>query len=166
MELRQMLLTQNRRPVGIYVGKGAFPHGLFGHGQTGCGYGWLSLNQKDTLWSFLSSCRRKSVTIPPLRVDAKISSIHQVLPNIYFSFLVGTGLWIQGPMLARQVPLSQSFFVLGIFEIDSHGTILLGWLWTMILLISASWVARITGVSYLHPEQARTFYVLATGLCW
>jgi hypothetical protein len=26
-----------------------------------------------------------------------------------------------------------------------------GWLWNTILLISASWVARITGVSYQHP---------------
>jgi hypothetical protein len=30
-------------------------------------------------------------------------------------------------------------------------TICLGWLWTMILLISASWVARITDVSHRHP---------------
>jgi hypothetical protein len=27
------------------------------------------------------------------------------------------------------------------------------WLWIIILLISASWVARITGVSYQHPAQ-------------
>jgi hypothetical protein len=32
-------------------------------------------------------------------------------------------------------------------------TICLGWLWTMIFLISASWVARITGVSHWHPAQ-------------
>jgi hypothetical protein len=29
-------------------------------------------------------------------------------------------------------------------------TICLAWLWTTILLISASWVARITGVSHWH----------------
>jgi hypothetical protein len=28
------------------------------------------------------------------------------------------------------------------------GTICLGWLWTVILLISASWVARITGINH------------------
>jgi hypothetical protein len=30
-------------------------------------------------------------------------------------------------------------------------TVCLGWLWTTILLISASWVARITGVSHGCP---------------
>jgi hypothetical protein len=30
-------------------------------------------------------------------------------------------------------------------------TIFLGWLWTVILLISASWVAGITGLSHLLP---------------
>jgi hypothetical protein len=29
-------------------------------------------------------------------------------------------------------------------------TICLGWVWTMILLISATWVPRITGVSHQH----------------
>jgi hypothetical protein len=32
-------------------------------------------------------------------------------------------------------------------------TICLGWLWTTILLISASWVASITGVSHWHPAS-------------
>jgi hypothetical protein len=40
------------------------------------------------------------------------------------------------------------------FLIMSQGTICRGWLCTMILLISASWVARITGVSHRHPAQA------------
>jgi hypothetical protein len=39
----------------------------------------------------------------------------------------------------------------GFFEIGSHELFAQGWLRTMILLISASWVARITGVSYWHP---------------
>jgi hypothetical protein len=38
--------------------------------------------------------------------------------------------------------------VMGISKIGLCGTICLGWLPTMILLISASWVARITGVSH------------------
>jgi hypothetical protein len=42
-------------------------------------------------------------------------------------------------------------FVMGIFEIGSHELFAQGWLWTAILLISASWVARITGVSHRHP---------------
>jgi hypothetical protein len=36
------------------------------------------------------------------------------------------------------------------FEIKSQRTGCPGWLWTAILLISASWVARITGVSHWH----------------
>jgi hypothetical protein len=35
----------------------------------------------------------------------------------------------------------------------SHGTIFVGWLWTLILLISASLVARITGVSYRRRQS-------------
>jgi ABC-type transport system involved in multi-copper enzyme maturation permease subunit len=38
------------------------------------------------------------------------------------------------------------------FEIVSR-TICLGWLQTMILLISASWVARITGLRYWRPAN-------------
>jgi hypothetical protein len=33
-------------------------------------------------------------------------------------------------------------------------TICQGWLWTVILLIFASWVARIIGVSYQHPATS------------
>jgi hypothetical protein len=36
-------------------------------------------------------------------------------------------------------------------------TVCLGWLWTVILLISASWVARITGVSHWCPVQSVFF---------
>jgi hypothetical protein len=32
-----------------------------------------------------------------------------------------------------------------------------GWLWTMILLISASWVARIVGMSHWRPAHLRLF---------
>jgi hypothetical protein len=38
--------------------------------------------------------------------------------------------------------------VKGFFEIGSHKLFPRGWLWTTILLISASWVARITDVSH------------------
>jgi hypothetical protein len=43
--------------------------------------------------------------------------------------------------------------VLGIFEIGSHKLFTQGWLLTVILLISASQVARITGVSHGHPAK-------------
>jgi hypothetical protein len=36
-------------------------------------------------------------------------------------------------------------------------TICLGWLWTSILLISASWIARITGVRHWWPGLAWYF---------
>jgi hypothetical protein len=36
---------------------------------------------------------------------------------------------------------TRPFLVMGFFQIVSHGTIYLGWLWTAVLLISASWVA-------------------------
>jgi hypothetical protein len=42
----------------------------------------------------------------------------------------------------------QHFFVKGFFEIGSYGTICPCWLWTTVLLFSASWVGRITGVSH------------------
>jgi hypothetical protein len=65
--------------------------------------------------------------------------------TILLLFLGGggvTGDWTQGLNLE---PLCQSF-AKGFFTIGSHRTICLGWLRTMILLISASWVASITGV--------------------
>jgi hypothetical protein len=63
--------------------------------------------------------------------------------------------WTLGLMLARQAlyHLSHSArpfsFVLGIFEIGSCR--LFAWLWTVILMISAYWVARIIGVSHWCP---------------
>jgi hypothetical protein len=81
-----------------------------------------------------------------------------VSSTVFFFFLFcATGAWTQGLMFARQVLyyLSYStnpflcwwFF----FFFSRYGlqTICLGWLRNMILQISASWVARITGVS--HP---------------
>jgi hypothetical protein len=60
----------------------------------------------------------------------------------------GTGIWTQGLHLKS---LYQPFFVKGYFKKGSRGTICLGWLQTVILLISAIWVARIRGVSYWRP---------------
>jgi hypothetical protein len=50
-----------------------------------------------------------------------------------------------GPSAWATLP---ALFLWRVFKIGSHGTICSGWLWTEILLIFASWVARITGVSY------------------
>jgi hypothetical protein len=70
-----------------------------------------------------------------------------------FWFFCGTGVWTQG---LHPDPLQQSFFVMGFFEIGSPRTICLGWLRTTIL-ISASWVARITNVSHRCPARWQCF---------
>jgi hypothetical protein len=46
---------------------------------------------------------------------------------------------------------------MGFFEIGSLWTISPGWLWIKILLISVSWVARITGVSHWQPAKKYIF---------
>jgi hypothetical protein len=56
----------------------------------------------------------------------------------------GTGAWTQGLHLES---LQQRFFVMAFFWDRVSRTICPGWLWTRILLISASWVARITGMT-------------------
>jgi hypothetical protein len=58
-------------------------------------------------------------------------------------------------------PCLLSIFALVIFEDGVLRTSCLGWLWTLILPISASQVARITGVSHWHP--ADFFYFLIFG---
>jgi hypothetical protein len=64
----------------------------------------------------------------------------------FFFFLWYWGL-NSGPSPWATLP---ALFLWGVFKIGSPRTICLGWLQTMILLISASWVARITGVSHRH----------------
>jgi hypothetical protein len=61
-------------------------------------------------------------------------------------------LWYWGLKLGRySYPLSHStspFFNNGFFQDRISWTICLGWLWTVILLISASWAPRITGMRW------------------
>jgi hypothetical protein len=45
---------------------------------------------------------------------------------------------------------STSSFYEGFFRDRVSWTVCSGWFWTLILLISVSWVARITGVSHWH----------------
>jgi hypothetical protein len=45
---------------------------------------------------------------------------------------------------------SSLFFCEGFFQDRISQTIFLGWLWTAIVLIHASWVTRITGVNHWH----------------
>jgi hypothetical protein len=67
----------------------------------------------------------------------------------YF-FFCSTRAWIQ---VFHFESLHQPYFCEGFFKIGSCGTICPGWLRTAILLISASWVARITGVSHHCPVR-------------
>jgi hypothetical protein len=68
---------------------------------------------------------------------------------LIFLFFGGTRVWTQGLTLARQVLYHLSHFTSPVlfFWDRVSWTICLGWLWTSILLISASWVARITDLS-------------------
>jgi hypothetical protein len=48
----------------------------------------------------------------------------------------------------------QPFFVIGFFRGRVLQNVCLGWLWTSSLLISVSWVARITGISHWCPASS------------
>jgi hypothetical protein len=67
--------------------------------------------------------------------------------GLLLKFFWHSGIWTQGLHLE---PPHQPFFCAGFFWDRVSPTICLGWLWTAMFLISASWVARITGVSCWH----------------
>jgi hypothetical protein len=77
-----------------------------------------------------------------------------IFPIFFLEFFFHcSGVWTQGLHLE---PFHQSFFVMGFFRDRVLQTICLGWLQTVILLISASLVARITDRTHQHP--AENFY--------
>jgi hypothetical protein len=78
-------------------------------------------------------------------------SVLLVFCSCCFVLVVGTGAWAQGHYLSH-------FFVMGIFEIGSQELFAQSWPWTFTLLISASWVARITG----HWRPALVPFVLSS----
>jgi hypothetical protein len=80
---------------------------------------------------------------------------YPLFPLSVFFFFCGDGIWTQGLHLK---PLHQPFFVKGFFEIGSW-TICPGWLWTVILLISAPWVAKITGMSHWRPAPLSSLWI-------
>jgi hypothetical protein len=71
----------------------------------------------------------------------------------FFFFFCSTGIWSQDLHLK---PLHQHFFVIGVFKIGFHELFVPDWLQTAILLISVSWVTRITGKSVV-PCQFMIF---------
>jgi hypothetical protein len=72
------------------------------------------------------------------------------------------GFWTQGFVLAKQALCSSSHtsssFCSGYFGNGMSWTICSGWPWATILLISASQVARIIGVSHQCPAAAKFFF--------
>jgi hypothetical protein len=87
----------------------------------------------------------------------------QPLPGFFF---YGTGIWTQCLILAREAlyHLSHSISPFLRWVFSSQGlSICLGWLQTMILLISVSWVARIIGValSARPPRDSLTTLTLS-----
>jgi hypothetical protein len=97
-------------------------------------------------------------------------SPHRKLSGFFFCFFflatwgfVLRELGLLGRCSTTWATLSSLFFcVLGIFEIGRVSwTVCPGWLPTVILLISASWVARITGVSHRRLAQAICFNCLS-----
>jgi hypothetical protein len=65
------------------------------------------------------------------------------LSSYLFIYFCSIGAWTQGLHL-------EPFCVMSFFEMGVLQTICRDWLWMAILLIPASWVARITGLSHQH----------------
>jgi hypothetical protein len=103
--------------------------------------------------SYFFFCRAVRVLyildISPLSdtVFAKIFS-HSV--GCMFVCVGVTGVWTQGIHLES---LHQPFFVMGFFKIGSRELFVQGWHRILIFLISASWVARIIGMSHQCPAS-------------
>jgi hypothetical protein len=80
-----------------------------------------------------------------------------LFPNFCcFFFFCSTRIWTQGLHLE---PLHQPFFAMFFSWDRVLQTICPGWLWAMILLMSVSWVAGITGVSLRHLALFAAFMV-------
>jgi hypothetical protein len=81
------------------------------------------------------------------------TTTYKHVPNRVINFVLffeGGGSWglNSGPSLWATPP---ALFLWRVFQHRVSWTICLGWLPTTILLISASWVTRITGMSHRHP---------------
>jgi hypothetical protein len=72
---------------------------------------------------------------------------------LVYYFFCSTGVWTQDLHLK---PLHQPLFCDGYFQNRALWTICLGWLWSMILQISAFWVARIIGMSHQCPAYYKS----------
>jgi hypothetical protein len=88
------------------------------------------------------------------RKNVGISNVHYQIWIFFFLWYWGLN---SGP--TPWATPSALFLVMGFFWDRVLQTICSGWLWTVILLISASWVARVTGVSHWSPAQIWILYL-------
>jgi hypothetical protein len=92
---------------------------------------------------------------------------HRERASLFFLFYSdGTGVWTLGFKFTKQalyhLSCTSTPFCSGYFENGVYGTICLSWPRTMILLISTSQVAGITGVNHQCPENPSNIHPM----CW
>jgi hypothetical protein len=123
---------------------------------------WVIYRKKSHIVSQLSTpCIWYSMTF---KAEQSSRALYFYFSYIYLFYFIMTILGFElraSRLLDRHSTyiLSHStspIFLWRVFQARVLRTICLGWLWTSILLISASWVARIIGVSHRHP--AISFY--------
>jgi hypothetical protein len=121
---------------------------------------WLTQGKAELTAESTSSLRPETIfnyldlTMPAARFYSWAFQFYQPLhcyPSVlFFFFFFFFFLWCwslnSGPTPQATPPAL--FLCDGFFQDRVTGTIHLGWLWTSILLISASWVAGITGMSH------------------
>jgi hypothetical protein len=88
--------------------------------------------------------------------DSCASAIAYIYIYIYIYIFCNTGVWTQSLHVKH---LHQPFFVMDFFEMEVSQTTCLAWHQTSILLISASWVARITAISHQNLAWAYIFVI-------
>jgi hypothetical protein len=140
-------------------GKGQFLRGEkvnTGNVANPCCYLWILLSLNPLGLNLLS--------VKPIHLDF-----------LFVCFFGGTGFWTQGSALAKLLFKSictiawatrPVHFCSGYFEDGVWWTTCLGWLGTLILLISASQVARITGMSHCHWAFFLTCFVAKSNSHW
>jgi hypothetical protein len=116
-----------------------------------------------------------------MRLESKHKSIY-IYIYIYFFFFCSTGVWTQVNPLHQPLPPFLYIYLHclchippypvlflcvceGFFQDRVFRTICLGWLRTMIFLISVPWIAGITGMS-TGPQALYFIWTLCTGWGW